>query len=58
MPQELVLLEIACVLIKDLEFSLILEILDEHINLLLDVEDRSLLFDFLVQFRPLRNGLS
>ena len=58
MPQELVLLEIACILIKDLEFSLILEILDEHINLLLDVEDRSLLLDFLVQFRPLRNGLS
>ena len=39
MPQELILLEIACVLVENLEFSLILEILDEHINLLLDIED-------------------
>ena len=57
-PQKLILLEITRVLIKDLEFSLILEILDEHINLLLDIENRSLLLYFLVQFRPLRNSFS
>ena len=57
-PQELILLEITCVLIKYLKFSLILEILYEHINLLLNIENRSLLLDFFVQFRPFRNSLS
>ena len=58
MPQKLVLLEISCVFIKDFKLSLILEIFDEHVNLLLDIEYGSLLLDFLVEFWALWDSFS
>jgi hypothetical protein len=57
MPQKKILLEVSRVLVQYLELSLILEVFNEHINLLLDLEHLPLLLSLLVQLASLKDGL-
>ena len=55
--KELVFLQIPCVLVKDFELALVLEIFDQDINLLLDIEHRPFLLDLLEQFRAFEDSV-